>query len=241
MLNLFFCLFGSGTLVPPFFGTGTLVPALFYLMGQLRAKPCKASVEKSPISKVPFPNFPKSHFQTYDIIYQNFGDNMYKKLPHLCLENHYQFITFRTYDSLDFYARTILEKDITIHKKEQELDIYLDNSKSGAYLYGEAIELLKDIIFEKNHIMYEIIIFAIMPNHVHLLIKQLDKIANIVKHIKGKSSFVLNKHLKKSGRFWHINYFDKAIREEKHFAKVYQYIENNPIKAELKDNRVFYG
>ena len=52
---------------------------------------------------------------------------MYKKLPHLCLENHYQFITFRTYDSLDFYARTILEKDITIHKKEQELDIYLDN------------------------------------------------------------------------------------------------------------------
>ena len=166
---------------------------------------------------------------------------MYKKLPHLCLENHYQFITFRTYDSLDFYARTILEKDITIHKKEQELDIYLDNSKFGAYFYGEAIELLKDIIFEKNHIMYEIVIFAIMPNHVHLLIKQLDKIANIVKHIKGKSSFVLNKHLKKSGRFWHINYFDKAIREEKHFAKVYQYIENNPIKAELKDNRVFYG
>lgn len=166
---------------------------------------------------------------------------MYKKLPHLCLENHYQFITFRTYDSLDFYARTILEKDITIHKKEQELDIYLDNSKSGAYLYGKAIELLKDIIFEKNHIMYEIVIFTIMPNHVHLLIKQLDKIANIVKHIKGKSSFVLNKHLKKSGRFWHINYFDKAIREEKHFAKVYQYIENNPIKAELNDNRVFYG
>ncbi|MGJ0288712.1 hypothetical protein NG748_10940, partial [Aliarcobacter cryaerophilus] len=61
------------------------------------------------------------------------------------------------------------------------------------------------------------------------------------KHIKGKSAFILNKYLKKSGRFWHINYFDKAIREEKHFSRVYQYIENNPIKAELKDNRVFYG
>ncbi len=182
----------------------------------------------------------RSHFQTYDIIYQNFGDNMYKKLPHLCLENHYQFITFRTYDSLDFYAKTILEKELTIYKKELELDIYLDNSKSGAYLYGEAIEILKDIIFEKNNILYEIVIFAIMPNHVHLLIKQLDKIANMVKHIKGKSSFVLNKHLEKSGRFWHINYFDKAIREEKHFAKVYQYIENNPVKAGLQDKRVFY-
>jgi hypothetical protein len=42
----------------------------------------------------------------------------YLVLPHLCLENHYQFITFRTYDSLDFYARTILEKDITIHIKD---------------------------------------------------------------------------------------------------------------------------
>ena len=29
---------------------------LFYLMGQLRAKPCKASVEKSPISKSHFQN-----------------------------------------------------------------------------------------------------------------------------------------------------------------------------------------
>src|SRR5574344_793725 len=163
---------------------------------------------------------------------------MHKNLPHINLEEYYQFITFRTYDSFDLYAKKIFEQKISTSKKEYELDIYLDSSKNGAYFFEENINILKDIIYENDKSMYEIVIFVIMPNHVHLLLKQLDDLSKIIKFIKGKSAMVFNKKLNKSGKFWHISYFDKVIRNEKHFETVYTYIENNPIKAGLEDKRV---
>ncbi len=144
---------------------------------------------------------------------------MHKKLPHISLEECYQFITFRTYDSLDYYAKNILNQEISKSKKEYELDKYLDSAKCGVYLYKEAKEILKNVIYEQNNILYKIEIFTIMPNHVHLLLKQISDLDKIVKHIKGKSAFLLNKHLNKCGKFWHSNYYDKLIRDEKHFVK----------------------
>ncbi|PRM88638.1 transposase [Aliarcobacter cryaerophilus] len=132
---------------------------------------------------------------------------MHKKLPHISIEEHYQFITFRTYDSLDYYAKNILNQEIPKSTKEYQLDIYLDSSKSGAYFYNQAKDILKNTIYEQNNILYKIEIFAIMPNHVHILLKQLSSLEKIVKHIKGKSAYLLNKHFDKSGKFWHTNYY----------------------------------
>ena len=66
------------------------------------------------------------------------------------------------------------------------------------------------------------------------------RIEKIVKYIKGRSAIEMNKKLNLKGQFWHRNYFDKLIRNEKHFNLVYEYIQNNPLKAHLKDaKRVF--
>ena len=60
--------------------------------------------------------------------------------------------------------------------------------------------------------------------------------------IKGTLAFQINKRLSRKGHFWEKSYFDKAIRDEKHFTIVYRYIENNARKVNLadKDSR-FYG
>jgi REP element-mobilizing transposase RayT len=165
---------------------------------------------------------------------------MHKKLPHISLENYFQFITFRTYESFDLYATKIATLDIDRKKKEYLLDAYLDNSKVGAYFFDENIELMKEIIYEKNNILYEIEIFVIMPNHIHLLLKQIADLKEILKYIKGKSAIEFNKKFNRKGKFWHNNYYDRVIRNEKHFLLVYEYIKNNPIKANLVDaKRVF--
>ena len=81
-----------------------------------------------------------------------------------------------------------------------------------------------------------------MPNHVHLLFKEKIAISNTMKTIKGVTSFEINKILKRDGKFWANEYFDKLIRDRKHFNIVYEYIKNNATKAGLKDySDRFYG
>ena len=162
---------------------------------------------------------------------------MHQKLPHINLHDYYQFITFRTQDSIDSYIHKIQDdKNLNNKVKQYKIDEYLDKSNKGAYLFGKNIEIVKNVILnsEKNSI-YEIEAFCIMPNHVHLLIKQKDDLSKIMKYIKGKSAIEINKNLNKSSKFWLNNYFDKLIRDKKHYDLVYEYIMNNPKKAGLLD------
>ena len=167
---------------------------------------------------------------------------MHEKLPHISLEDHYQFITFRTQDSVDeFLLKIQKDKNLTAKMKQYQIDRYLDNSKNGAYLYGENIEILKNIILAKDNDIYEVDIFAIMPNHVHILLKQKEELSKIMKYIKGKSAVEINKNLNKTGKFWLESYFDKLIRDQKHYELVYEYIENNPLKAGLNQEERVYS
>jgi len=132
--------------------------------------------------------------------------------------------------------------NISTKSQQYELDNYLDKSSQGAYLNGAVIELVKQYLLEMDESLCEVIAFSIMPNHIHILLVQEVELAKIVQQIKGGLSFLINKLLKKSGALWQKDYFDKAIRDEKHFNLVYAYIKNNAIKAGLEDseNR-FYG
>ena len=172
----------------------------------------------------------------FNLIY-NFFMKKFSNLPHLDLEEHYQFITFRTYDSVDSYLKKLQSSNLKENIKQYQVDRYLDNSLNGSYFYKDNIELMREILFEDNSSLYELIAFAIMPNHIHLLIKQKKSLKEIIKQIKGKSAFLLNKKLNKKGKFWASEYYDKAIRDERHFFTTMEYILNNPIKAKLKDSK----
>lgn len=161
-------------------------------------------------------------------------------LPHIDMIGYYQFVTFRTYDSIDDFLKRLSNEDISTNKKQYKIDNYLDNSFNGCYLNDNIVGYLKDFFINKHKDIYKLIAFCIMPNHIHLLFKQNIELDKIMKTLKGSSSNAINKLLGKKGKFWESGYYDKAIRDEKHFMITYEYIKNNPIKAGLDKDR-FYG
>jgi putative DNA methylase len=54
--------------------------------------------------------------------------------------------------------------------------------------------------------------------------------------IKSYTGSEANKMLKRKGAFWQEDYFDRYIRNSKHYVAVVDYIENNPVKARLCKN-----
>lgn len=168
---------------------------------------------------------------------------MSKKLHHYSKINTYQFITFRTKDSVDDYLLRLKDEASSSESRKQlKADEYLDRSSKGNYLNGSIINLIHDYVKNLEPKYYNLTCISIMPNHIHLLIQQNQGLAQIMQHLKGGLSFKINKQLNRKGTLWDSNYFDKAIRDKKHFQVTYNYIKNNAVKANLKDaNFRFYG
>jgi len=164
-----------------------------------------------------------------------------RKLPHIQVQNMPNFITFRTHKSIDSYVKKLTQQNKDTKIKQHEIDKYLDNSDKGAYLYGAQLKILKSILHEKEKIDYHLIAYAIMPNHIHLLIEPKKDLAIIMKTLKGRSAKLLNESLNMRGSFWAREYYDKVLRDEKQIDKTIRYILNNPVKANLSDakERVF--
>ena len=153
---------------------------------------------------------------------------------------YYQFVTFRTFDSLNSYINKIQTLNINTSKKEYLIDKELDKSLKGAYFYGRVLNFSKEFIISKNGNLFDLVSFVIMPNHIHLLFKEKQKIDVAVKHLKGALSYEINKILNRQGKFFANGYYDKLIRDQNHFNIVYNYIKNNPIKAKLPDYKDRY-
>ena len=164
---------------------------------------------------------------------------MHSKLQHISIKGYYQFVTFRTYDSIDEFVKNIENSNDSQKLKQYKIDQHLDFSTNGAYLNGDVIDIIMDVILQEDENLYDMEIVAIMPNHVHMLFRQNDDLKKVMQHIRGLSAVEINRYLKRAGKFWANGYFDKLIRDEEHFIKVYNYIKNNPLKAGLEGERVF--
>ncbi len=153
----------------------------------------------------------------------------------------YNFITFRTHDSIDEYVHKLNSQNLSTKIKQYNIDNYLDNSTNGAYLNGKIVDIIKDLLFKFDKEYYDLIAFAIMPNHIHIVILPKKKLSVIMKMLKGNSSIQINKILNKKGVFWAREYYDKVIRDEKQFYNTIEYVLNNPFKANLSDstNRIY--
>ncbi len=132
--------------------------------------------------------------------------------------------------------------DINVSERQMKIDAYCDQSNKRCYLNNEIITMMITYIQSLEPDFYTLIAVSIMPNHVHLLIQKKLELRIIMQKIKGSTAFQINKLLSRKGIFWEKSYFDKAVRNEKHFNTVYRYIKNNAYKANLKDKNLrFYG
>src|SRR6202166_3781140 len=76
--------------------------------------------------------------------------------------------------------------------------------------------------------------FAVMPNHVHLLITPAVALPKLTKSLKGITAKRANSMLALTGRsFWQEESYDRLVRHEREFEKIRNYIEENPVRAGL--------
>jgi REP element-mobilizing transposase RayT len=107
-------------------------------------------------------------------------------------------------------------------------------------------EIVSNKIFEFENLKYELIVFCIMPNHVHFVIhpdedlktevtniagKTKDYvIADNMRLIKGSTARDANLILNRSGSFWQHESYDHIVRNETELKNLILYILNDPVR-----------
>ena len=125
------------------------------------------------------------------------------------------------------------------------IDDYLGLCRRGhKYLSNPGVaNVVAESLLYMNGIQYELFCYCIMPNHVHVLLKPIEKedgsyysLAEIMKGHKGSTARRTNILLNRKGRFWHAESYDHLVRSQQEFENTVWYIVNNPVKARLVDD-----
>ena len=108
------------------------------------------------------------------------------------------------------------------------------------FLPEQARTLVFDHFLFENGRKVHMHAFVVMPDHVHLLFTPLESdrgepysLAEIMRGIKGASSHSVNNCLRRKGRLWEPESFDRITRSDADFEYRVLYIVQNPIAAGL--------
>lgn len=165
-------------------------------------------------------------------------------LPHRDYEGALQALTFRLADSLPSKLlagwKAELKDTQTRDEAQQELlrkiARYEDAGHGSCVLRDPgAAGLVQTALLTDHDKAYRLIAWCVMPNHVHVMIRQegLHSLGEVVRRWKGRSARGINQVLSRSGPLWARDYFDRAIRDSDHFWRSIRYIHRNPVKAGL--------
>ena len=131
-------------------------------------------------------------------------------------------------------------------KEQQELvrlysdkvESYLNAGHGQCYLREpEIAELVANAFKHFDGERYDLIAWAIMPNHIHVVFKPREgiELSEILHSWKSYTATKANKLLGRTGDFWHSEYYDHLIRDEEDFAHQVNYVLSNPTKAGLEN------
>ena len=158
-------------------------------------------------------------------------------LPHFDHPGLVQSITFRLADALPALIIDRLKQDEPDSARLRErLETYL-NAGHGACLLRDPAHagIVEDALLYFDGQRYRLLAWAVMPNHVHVLVEPHagHSLPELVQSWKSFSAKAFNHALGRQGVLWQREYFDRYIRDEKHLHAVTDYIENNPVQAGL--------
>ena len=164
-------------------------------------------------------------------------------LPHFEAGEVPQHICFRLTDSIPRHLLKQWEEELrSLPKAKRDLrkrrrnDETLDKGFGACWLRRPEIARL--VVETLNHFAgtrYRLHAWVIMPNHVHVLATPLGDISlsGVVHSWKSYTAGRANALLRRQGPFWRPDYFDRFVRNEKHYLLTVEYIHQNPVKAGL--------
>ncbi len=159
-----------------------------------------------------------------------------RNLPHWHPEGRALFITWRLHGTHAHLQDA--------HSPDQAgaafaaFDRELDRASTGPkWLFDPRIAAcVRDALHhcEKKMELYNLIAYAIMPNHVHVVIFPHVELRRITQTIKGFTARRANQILDRTGQpFWQDESYDHWVRDQGELQKVIRYVEWNPVKAGL--------
>ena len=160
-----------------------------------------------------------------------------RQLPHLYDIGQPIFVTWRLQKSLPA-NRVFPAGDLSSGQSFATLDRLLDEARSGPlYLHQPAIaEMVVEAIHRNASVLHHYVLhaFAVMPNHVHLLVNPSVLLPKVTKSLKGITAKRANEMLALTGcPFWQEESYDHLIRKDREFERIRFYIEHNPVRAGL--------
>jgi valyl-tRNA synthetase len=195
--------------------------------------------------------------------FQPVGDQINKiegaYLPHWTKAGAIYSVTFRLADSL---PAGVLEqwknerdkivqnaksqgRELTPHEEQEiahlhseKVESYLDAGHGQCYLREPKIaEITANALKHFDGQRYDLIAWAIMPNHVHVMLKPNEgfDLPGILHSWKSYTANKANEILGCTGAFWQTEYYDHLIRDDKDFTNQINYIDSNPARALLED------
>jgi REP element-mobilizing transposase RayT len=176
------------------------------------------------------------------------------RLPHWQQESAVYFVTFRLADSVPSHllGQWADEREawVRAHPEPWSFEIereyhqrfsgaierWLDEGHGSCLL--RRVDCAQIVAATLRHFEGERVVmisFAVMPNHVHALFVQNAEwpLEKLIRSWKGFTARQINQLLSRSGSFWQRDYFDRLVRDGKHFANCVRYVRRNPEKARL--------
>ena len=164
-------------------------------------------------------------------------------LPHFDAPDYGQAITFRLADSMPRHVLEALGRDLRlvseVERDAEEVRRFnrlLDSGFGNCILQEPwAASIVQESLFFGQACRYDLLAWAVMPNHVHVLIRPQEgwTLGRIVGDWKKHTAREINRKMGKTGRLWFREYFDRFQRDTGHRERTVNYIERNPVKAGL--------
>lgn len=163
--------------------------------------------------------------------------------PHFDGEAVTQHVCFHLFDSLPQHILEIWREEFkSLPTKEADIErlkriqSYLDSGYGECFLQDDLLaEIVENALLYFDGERYTLHAWCVMPNHVHTLFtpKTVFKMSEIIHSWKSFTATKCNDILRRTGKFWEREAFDRYIRNEQHYLNTLTYIENNPVKAGL--------
>lgn len=160
-----------------------------------------------------------------------------RRLPHWDVVGQPLFVTFRLHGSLPrgrVFPPTGL---VAAGAAFVAVDRLLDAGIKGP-LYLRRPEIAEMVVAALDHgdrqfHRYQLHAFAVMPNHVHLLVTPNVAATKWLGPLKGFTAYQANLLLGTHGPFWQEESYDHLVRSGTEFDRIRAYTEQNPVKAGL--------